>query len=1824
MSLFFQTLKQCFEQKIQQSNKLRPGKSLSLAVGLPDRVIDCLEKVVDLDQHYLQVNDNRIPIVILVARGSMVPSSPLVSGVYSNDKIALFREMHNYIIVYSEDSAETTIESTFETTVEQISVNPKDFLYKFAQKELDENGDIANLDAIKKGFEYVSKHLGLKKVGQSYKSSMVSLTEAEQWELLMQLSNSDKKLNLEDRIASVFGVPHFDKWYGEVLKNGGSYLSNILEKRLENGDTIEEFFAFLQKPYIEDLGDENLEYSRIIDALQSLQKFIHFNCFTLEDWGNRIFQTYSQVSKEKQLPDWWWTLDIDFWKKSLNPHSTLGDLDLEKPNRDLEYLDKPTLPEPKESKENPEVEEPPPVDKPSPKAQSKKKITSPFPWTWVLKRNGKRSEPDIDAKDWQMFNSIKNLKCEVVQGETYQTISEEILTRENVQFLWQFEVKDDEGSVLKTGPVFGTVLSFDKLNIPDQFRYIDNLQVKIQVNRKVLNPETKMSEKKMFFLDCYSGLLIPSRLNETTVAQELGMSKVCPISFKDDQWIFTDVYHDDLFLLHLSPQVTELWVDTKKQRLFINETTGIRIEQEVPMYPEDELEKIISKTYTVSSQKGQVDTTIKFEFSDQKKGSSDKDSVCSYLEEVFERKYLGNKNKTIKSGDNWLFHFEKKWWFDIQYDRHLEVCQYIKFTDVEVDLKRTIHKNPAKPYLVTDVFKDISKQELINQFLVQRKKVLQVVGRFIKDSGKRVFSETKKFSNILSSEFDMFEEYIKCYQKLFELKDQIEVANGVKIRVVDVIDAFIIDISEEDTGICMILYPPWHPVRLYWLLKIHHGIEEIEQNLESSKYPYIPFLDSLTDKHLHTYVKLNRDDEDIFFFNTRVVDKYWGCLWLKEFVKTTTLLKHQKVIKVLRHLGFSVEQTINSLTQKNIFNIMTEVSEYLPTRGHLSISIGAGEYSTKYLDYVQDWLRLDVPNKNFMFDGHLDILYEGEVSNIRSHPRIHLFQRKEQTKGGTDIFLLGQIPAKGENVNSTDTSAISVTEDGIFHYQPIIFSDEDSAKRRVPLGVKIDTPISPFEQVIAKPGNAFSYTYVGSEQIKKYLEESTMLALSSQVMDLEYLKKEAIIWSIHPIEGTNSQYYILRNQDKKLYKDICDSVRRFSTQKVNLTEEEAKYFVEQYSEWGLNTLNKLFGVNKQVKGEFGLMVVLNLLKRMLTQSSNASNETTFTYVLALDGIQDQISKIAPRKKDKRPDILIISIRLNDDKTNVNIRLTPIEAKYRTSPTEKDKSNALEQCRNLIKRLKEVFAEDKPVFWKEGMRVLLLQWLEHSPMFKDVSLELINAILRAKIKVQVSDDGRVVMVSDKYSSLQFENDENSDKPLVLGIPIIVAEALFKENEIEESMDNQINQVWESSQDWNLVACKPIVDLENIKNSSRKQVHEESDKDILIVLSPFSGPVEITERPIVGKSSDVFTESPEVLKNEGPNTILLDKCQQIYKNLENLFHSNGIFVNPSENYAIEGPSCYIFRFVPPQNAYKEMRHLQNEICIELALEQGLLPRFTIDRGDVVVEIPKNDEDRYFVDATKMWQKFLWPKDALCAPIGEDIYSNIVGVNFSDSNSCHLLIGGMTGQGKSVALDTILWGLVKHYSSDKLNIRIIDPKGNEFILFEDIPHVTHPIGTTADEACACLAEVCEIMDERYKKMMNLSKHYGRKVSDIITYNQLAEKQEQFCWQLIVLDEYQDLTSNRNTKQIIENSLQRLAQKARACGIHVIVATQKPSTEVINSTTRSNFPAQLALRVKNFHDSRIIMDETGAECLTGKGDAYFNAGRGLVRIQCAMHKED
>lgn len=316
--------------------------------------------------------------------------------------------------------------------------------------------------------------------------------------------------------------------------------------------------------------------------------------------------------------------------------------------------------------------------------------------------------------------------------------------------------------------------------------------------------------------------------------------------------------------------------------------------------------------------------------------------------------------------------------------------------------------------------------------------------------------------------------------------------------------------------------------------------------------------------------------------------------------------------------------------------------------------------------------------------------------------------------------------------------------------------------------------------------------------------------------------------------------------------------------------------------------------------------------------------------------------------------------------------------------------------------------------------------------------------------------------------------------------------------------------------------------------------------------------------------------------------------------------------------EGPAFVEYAVVPAYgvSVSKIEAQVQN-LKLRMRLAADMQLGCSTHNGNVVITVPKADSERYFVDAEEMWNRWQRPSKGFAVPVGEDSSGEIVEIDFSSSNSPHLLMAGVTGSGKSEALLTILHGAAHFYSPEELRLKLIDPKGTELNSLEDLPHTDGPIGTMAEDAIALLEEGVQEMERRYA----LFKSESGNVRSIAEYTASGKMLPRW---IIVLDEYADLTNDDDERKKVESNLKRISQKARAAGIHLIVSTQKPVVTVVNTVVKGNLPGKIALRVNTLAESRVVLDEGGAEQLVGKGDALIKTGSGKIRVQFARYSLD
>jgi S-DNA-T family DNA segregation ATPase FtsK/SpoIIIE len=223
-------------------------------------------------------------------------------------------------------------------------------------------------------------------------------------------------------------------------------------------------------------------------------------------------------------------------------------------------------------------------------------------------------------------------------------------------------------------------------------------------------------------------------------------------------------------------------------------------------------------------------------------------------------------------------------------------------------------------------------------------------------------------------------------------------------------------------------------------------------------------------------------------------------------------------------------------------------------------------------------------------------------------------------------------------------------------------------------------------------------------------------------------------------------------------------------------------------------------------------------------------------------------------------------------------------------------------------------------------------------------------------------------------------------------------------------------------------------------------------------------------------------------------------------------------------------------------------------------------------------------------------------------------------------HLLVAGSTGSGKSVCLNALIVSLLYKYGPEELRFILVDPKQAEFISYDRLPHLMiNEIIYDIDKAIKALNWACTEMERRYSLFKDMTVH-GKATKDLAEYNaHLEEGEEKLPKIVIILDEFGDLMIQ--AKREIESRIIKLVQKARACGIHLILATQRPSVDCITGLIKANLPTKIGFRVNSFTDSGTIFDRGGAEKLLGNGDAYFKTPTApdLLRVQgCFISSEE
>ncbi len=515
---------------------------------------------------------------------------------------------------------------------------------------------------------------------------------------------------------------------------------------------------------------------------------------------------------------------------------------------------------------------------------------------------------------------------------------------------------------------------------------------------------------------------------------------------------------------------------------------------------------------------------------------------------------------------------------------------------------------------------------------------------------------------------------------------------------------------------------------------------------------------------------------------------------------------------------------------------------------------------------------------------------------------------------------------------------------------------------------------------------------------------------------------------------------------------------------------------------------------------------------------------------------------------------------------------------KTSPLQLE----LEKIEEPYKEKKSIFKKDKNTELKEKENERDKELQKNKENFDDLLFQF-----KAKSTVNVTPS---------YAHGARRPSEQV-KPLV--VPIIKPETI---PEVETKTEEQIN-------------IPPVAEEENL--STKKNI--------------FGKPKELTAEEIFEKAAireaemtrqkseetakkleKADTEEPEKSKNEytlpplsmlsyTPDTNAERYKEELKNNATKLTDALASFnVQATVVDAKRGPTVTRYELTPDAGVkISKFTNLSDDIALHLAAQSVRIEAPIPGKAAIGVEIPNKTRSTVYLKEIIASEEFKNHTSKISVALGKDISGQATVIDLAKMP--HLLIAGATGSGKSICINSILMSLLYKSTPDEVKLLLVDPKVVELSIYNGIPHLLIPVVTDPEKAAGALSWAVSEMLNRYKLFADKS------VRDFNGYNRaLGENEKKLPQVVIIIDELADLMMAAPTE--VEDSICRLAQMARAAGMHLVIATQRPSSDVITGIIKANIPSRIAFAVSSSIDSRIILDGTGAEKLVGRGDMLYD----------------
>jgi DNA segregation ATPase FtsK/SpoIIIE, S-DNA-T family len=750
----------------------------------------------------------------------------------------------------------------------------------------------------------------------------------------------------------------------------------------------------------------------------------------------------------------------------------------------------------------------------------------------------------------------------------------------------------------------------------------------------------------------------------------------------------------------------------------------------------------------------------------------------------------------------------------------------------------------------------------------------------------------------------------------------------------------------------------------------------------------------------------------------------------------------------------------------------------------------------------------------------------------------------------------------------------------------------------------------------------FNWTVI----LDRYLDKTLLTKTSAQANIIQY----------KPKAGKNKQFKLIVSSSKyirKLSKETSDYAYydRLHRKLVSIMKNEnvSRDVVIE----AVNKVKDISGglVLKTIgKGKYAHEMIATYL------STTRRNKTDSNH-LQIWAVCDDLPWFANNKR--RPDLVETVIEKYNDKLKIHFEL--VELKFiNENIFDKERFDALKQIKTGLSLYNRLFSFNIDQLDSEYWRSELIQYFIERSSYSPEHVNLLKELQHINVKdIEVTFGGSVDVYCytsnlTEYNFNQIDNgvfkdqlDSNILNYIFTRGYILKQLKTFEDTEPSYDEFNIINN--------DQVMLKTTLGFTEVQENGEEEIDQDDGEELLVTpLQPddhedFKDPVgsidlgnpdnlENPKNPYKPKDPEhlaLSNEYPEVKSligieidytpNEDNSAQLRD---QYIRKLKSNFNQNGIHLKIKD--AIIGSS--VIRLVLDLPADLPVNKvLSRSKDIQLWLGLSTEPHIFINKGmkiDIIREEPDTIYFEKFMELTRNQLSDKITGTNLIAPLGLDPLNNVIYMDFSNSMSPHLLTGGTTGSGKSVTLNSVILGIMCLYSPDQVQFLFIDPKKVEFTIYENKQHTLNVI-TEIDEAVNVLQFYLNEMEDRYTKFAREG------VANLDEY--IEEVGERLPRIVIVFDEFADfMTQDTELKKQVENAIMRLGQKARAAGIHLIICTQNPKADIINTNIRNNLGARLALRASDANASNVILDESGAEKLAGKGDflakIYGNIERG------------